>query len=217
MNCYKYNENGFYLGVGNCQIDPLESQIQGQDVFLLPANATFTGVPNTQIAENHSWIWNGSAWVDTYDCSKEVFYKKSDRSVLRYEFGETPDLVNYTISVPIENENFQIYDENTSSWVVDTVSKDAHEKQIQIGSINSNFYNECKNVGVSFEGNYFQYDDISRARLQETKDDSRVTFWRSVDNLNVLMDNAKKNELYELLKLTYYTKFAEKSALIDAL
>jgi hypothetical protein len=70
---------------------------------------------------------------------------------------------------------------------------------------------------VAFEGNSFQYDDISRSRLLETKDDARVTFWRSVDNLNVIMTNLKKNELYELLKLTYYTKFAEKSAQIDLL
>lgn len=91
------------------------------------------------------------------------------------------------------------------------------EKQKQIDAINTEFARQCSSVGVNFEGNNFQYDDISRSRLLETKDDPRVTFWRSVDNVNVTMNNTKKNELYELLKLTYYTKFAEKSALIDAL
>lgn len=91
------------------------------------------------------------------------------------------------------------------------------EKQKQINAINTEFARQCSDVGINFEGNNFQYDDISRSRLLETKDDARVTFWRSVDNLNVIMTNLKKNELYELLKLTYYTKFAEKSAQIDLL
>ena len=91
------------------------------------------------------------------------------------------------------------------------------EKQKQINSINTEFARQCSSVGVNFEGNNFQYDDISRSRLLETKDDARVTFWRSVENLNVIMTNLKKNELYEVLKLTYYTKFAEKSAQIDLL
>ena len=90
-------------------------------------------------------------------------------------------------------------------------------KQKQIDSINAEFERKCSKVGVLYEGNYFQYDDISRSRLLETKDDARVTFWRSVDNTNITMNNAKKNELYEVLKLTYYTKFAEKSVSIDAL
>ena len=90
-------------------------------------------------------------------------------------------------------------------------------KQKQIDSINTEFSRQCSSVGVNFEGNSFQYDDISRSRLLETKDDARVGFWRSVDNVNVPLSNAKKNELYEVLKLTYYTKFAEKSAQIDSL
>lgn len=90
-------------------------------------------------------------------------------------------------------------------------------KQKQVSAINAEFDKQCSSVGVNFEGNSFQYDDISRSRLLETKDDARVGFWRSVDNVNVPLSNAKKNELYEVLKLTYYTKFAEKSAQIDSL
>lgn len=90
-------------------------------------------------------------------------------------------------------------------------------KQKQVSAINAEFNKQCSSVGVNFEGNSFQYDDISRSRLLETKDDARVGFWRSVDNVNVPLSNAKKNELYEVLKLTYYTKFAEKSAQIDSL
>lgn len=98
---------------------------------------------------------------------------------------------------------------------IDAEIKTAKKKRID--AINSDFLNNCSEVGVEFEGNYFQYDDTSRARLSETKDDARVSFWRSVDNQNIPMTNEKKNELYELLKFTYYTRFAQKSVMIDSL
>lgn len=88
-------------------------------------------------------------------------------------------------------------------------------KQKQVSAINSEFARQCSEVGVIFEGNYFQYDDTSRSRLAETKDDIRVRFWRSVDNVNVDMSNEKKNLLYKVLIETYYTKFYEKTQVID--
>lgn len=90
-------------------------------------------------------------------------------------------------------------------------------KQKQIDAINLEFERQCSIVGATFEGNNFQFDDISRSRLLEVKDDSRVDFWRSVGNVNVPMTNTKKNSLYSALVLAFYTKFAEKSAQIDAL
>ena len=89
------------------------------------------------------------------------------------------------------------------------------EKQKRVNEINTEFERQCSKVGVDFEGNKFQYDDTSRSRLAETKDDIRVRFWRSVDNVNVDMSNEKKNLLYKVLIETYYTKFYEKTQVID--
>ena len=91
------------------------------------------------------------------------------------------------------------------------------EKERQAQSINAEFDKQCSKIGIDFEGNKFQYDDTSRSRLAETKDDARVTFWRSVDNKNIPLTNAKKNLLYKVLIETYYTKFSEKSMVIDGL
>lgn len=90
-------------------------------------------------------------------------------------------------------------------------------KQKQIDAINTEFDRQCTKVGIDFEGNKFQYDDTSRSRLAETKDDARVTFWRSVDNKNISLTNVKKNSLYKVLIDTYYTEFAKKSQVIDGL
>jgi len=91
------------------------------------------------------------------------------------------------------------------------------EKAKRANEINTEFERQCSKVGVDFEGNKFQYDDTSRSRLAETKDDIRVRFWRSVDNVNVDMSNEKKNLLYKVLIETYYTKFYEKTQVIDGL
>ena len=91
------------------------------------------------------------------------------------------------------------------------------EKMKRVNEINTEFDRQCSKVGIDFEGNKFQYDDTSRSRLAETKDDARVTFWRSVDNKNIPLTNVKKNLLYKVLIETYYTKFAEKSMVIDGL
>lgn len=90
-------------------------------------------------------------------------------------------------------------------------------KQKQVNAINTEFDRQCSKVGIDFEGNKFQYDDTSRSRLAETKDDARVTFWRSVDNKNIPLSNIKKNSLYKVLIDTYYTEFAKKSQVIDGL
>jgi len=91
------------------------------------------------------------------------------------------------------------------------------EKLKRVNEINTEFDRQCSKVGIDFEGNKFQYDDTSRSRLAETKDDARVTFWRSVDNKNIPLSNVKKNSLYKVLIDTYYTEFAKKSQVIDGL
>lgn len=90
-------------------------------------------------------------------------------------------------------------------------------KQKQVSAINAEFARQCSSVGVNFEGNSFQYDDLSQNRLLKFKDIAEVTFWRSVDNQNIPMTNEKKNTLYSLLLFTWATKFKEKSQAIDSI
>jgi hypothetical protein len=103
------------------------------------------------------------------------------------------------------------------------------QRYLQTEAIKKNFDIESVNIGVALEGTYtntdnetvtnphFQYDTISRNLLMEAKDDARIPYWRSVDNQNILLTNEEKNTLYELLKFTYFTKFAESRQDIDLL
>lgn len=61
MKAYKYDsESKKYIGEVNCQLDPLETKIKGEPVYLLPANATYE-IP-LEPKDGFNVIWNGSAW-----------------------------------------------------------------------------------------------------------------------------------------------------------
>lgn len=49
-----------FTGTKECQRDPLESQAQGRDVWLLPANCTF--VEPLPAKDGFDRVWNGTAW-----------------------------------------------------------------------------------------------------------------------------------------------------------
>lgn len=61
MQYYSYcEESKEYTGAETAQIDPLESNRQGKDVYLLPANAVF--VEPLEKKEGHAVMWNGADW-----------------------------------------------------------------------------------------------------------------------------------------------------------
>lgn len=61
MIAYRYDKTTrIYLGAYECQVDPLESEIAGHPVWLLPANATFKAPPKEQ--DGFNIIWNNDSW-----------------------------------------------------------------------------------------------------------------------------------------------------------
>lgn len=62
MIVYLYDEKGFYLYSYECQIDPLESELSGKDVYLIPPNSTKIEPPS--VGENHKAFWDGAGWQD---------------------------------------------------------------------------------------------------------------------------------------------------------
>ena len=58
---YKYDLNGYYTGIVDCQEDPRASIAEGVTVYLLPANATYKEPPAEK--ENYRIKWNGTEWI----------------------------------------------------------------------------------------------------------------------------------------------------------
>ena len=60
MIAYRYDDKFMYVGVQTCQRDPMASAKAGKEIFLLPAQCTYTAPPEPK--EGYNIVWNGSAW-----------------------------------------------------------------------------------------------------------------------------------------------------------
>lgn len=61
MKAYSFSSVGIFVGEYECQKDPIRSTIEGHDVFLLPADATWDAPPEYD-AETQYAVWNGERW-----------------------------------------------------------------------------------------------------------------------------------------------------------
>lgn len=52
-----------YTGSSEADLDEMETEAQGEPVYLLPANATFTPVPGEPAPGNH-WVFVNDAWYE---------------------------------------------------------------------------------------------------------------------------------------------------------
>ena len=62
MTAYSYDQEGRYTSPYECQRDPIRSKSTGQDVYLLPADATWM-VPPSYDPKTEIPVWSGTAWV----------------------------------------------------------------------------------------------------------------------------------------------------------
>lgn len=66
MNVYKYNEQTKeYIRTEEAMLDPLETKKQQKNIYLLPANATFTAPPAEK--EGFARVWGGENWQEVED------------------------------------------------------------------------------------------------------------------------------------------------------
>ena len=66
MHTYRFDPNTKeYLYAEEAFLDPLESKAQGRDVWLLPADSTFTVPPVPE--KGYAVRWNGTAWEQVED------------------------------------------------------------------------------------------------------------------------------------------------------
>ena len=60
MFAYRYDENNYYAGQQECQLDPIATKREGHEVWLLPANCTWE--EPLEEKEGYKIKWNGEAW-----------------------------------------------------------------------------------------------------------------------------------------------------------
>ena len=99
MIFYSYDEKTKeYIGNQNAFIDPLETEKQGKDVYLVPANATDKKPLETK--ENQAVIFNGSEWGIIADYRNKTYYIGTEQHEMK-ELGDLPDGATFE---PVEPE-----------------------------------------------------------------------------------------------------------------
>lgn len=111
MNVYKYDyQTKEYIGTEAALIDPLESEKQSKEVYLLPANATFTAPPAEK--EGFSHVWSGEAWQEVEDNRGTQYWLPGDTygtpAHEMKELGPLPDGATTTALEQTEDEKLQM-------------------------------------------------------------------------------------------------------------
>ena len=99
MQAYSYSITTHeYLETVPCFPDPVRSRMEGREVYLLPANATFTEPPAKRAG--YTAVWDGSGWIETEDhrgvqyWPKGAPYNSSPMEIK--ELGPLPDGASLT-------------------------------------------------------------------------------------------------------------------------
>ena len=78
MQVYKYDEQTKeYIGTEEALLDPLETEQQEKEVYLLPANAIFTAPTEPQ--EGYVNVWNVTAWEQLEDNRGVEYWLPEDK------------------------------------------------------------------------------------------------------------------------------------------
>ena len=141
MNVYKYDElTKEFIGVETALLDPLESQVQGKDVFLLPANSTFTAP--LVVKEGYTQVFKNDVWNYVEDNRGKEYWLESDPygtpARVMKELGSFPENAIFTAPVkPFENLK--------------------KEKRNQAGAVFASKRDEIRFIEVS-DGNTYGFD-----------------------------------------------------------
>lgn len=73
---YGYDDSGIFTQAAPCSPDPLESELAGKAVWLLPANSTFMAPPTAE--SGRAAVWNGATWEMVADNRGTKYWMPED-------------------------------------------------------------------------------------------------------------------------------------------
>lgn len=115
MIAYSYDSTGLYIGSETCQRDDLQSEIDGQDRWLIPANSTTQEPPQPITGKCAIFDAATGTWSQKND-NRGTWYKIADKSSIDLmSWNSRTDGLTRAEPLGIVNEK---YDAATKSWVV---------------------------------------------------------------------------------------------------
>lgn len=91
MLAYRYDGNGIYKGEATCQRDPLESDKAGYDIWLLPAECTWTAPLEEKEGFDRKYNKESDSWeyVEKKKDPEPTEYVPTEKEKLQNELFET--------------------------------------------------------------------------------------------------------------------------------
>lgn len=144
MQVYKYDEKTKeYIGTEQALIDPLETELQGKTIYLLPANATFEK-PNLQ--DGFASVFDGTQWENIEDNRGKEYWLNTDT------FG-TPahsmkDLGAFPAGAVFTAPEKTL--EQVKAEKINVLKAERDSKEVE---------------PITYNGNSYDYDDKARERI----------------------------------------------------
>ena len=171
MKVYKFDlETKEYKATENAILDPLESQLQQKDVYLMPANATAIA---PVLQEGYAAVWNGEGWDAVEDHRKQEYWLPEDKySAPAREMKELGPLPEGASLIAPE----KTLDETKADKVQQLKwTRDSAEVK-----------------PIEYNGNSYDYDDKARDRISAAiiaLDVSKGQIaWTTADNTEVMVN-----------------------------
>ena len=168
MQVYKYDEQTKeYIGEESAMLDPLETEKQGKEIYLLPANATFE---KPSLQDGFASVWNGEQWENIEDNRGKEYWLDTD------SFG-TPAHTMKDLGAFPANAVF--------TAPVKTLEQLKQDKILALKTIRDT--EEVK--PIEYNGNLFDFDEKARDRINSAIIALSITGqsieWTTADNTNV--------------------------------
>ncbi|MCF0115093.1 MAG: hypothetical protein HUJ56_07040, partial [Erysipelotrichaceae bacterium] len=178
---YYFDEDKLFTYQTNADLDPLETQLAGHEVYLLPAQGTFVPVP--EHTEKQIPKWTGTEWELIEDHRGEYYYPKGS---------------NYESS-PIEMKEIGVFPEGSTLERPEMTEEE--KKEYNSFLKRSKKLTAIKDIIVTVDGMQFQADESSQTRISRAisvMSDTDTIDWILADNSVV---SVTKAQLMQVLKL----------------
>lgn len=170
MQVYKYDEQTKeYIGTEQALINPLESELQGKTIYLLPANATFEK-PNLQ--DGFASVWNGTQWENIEDNRGKEYWLADD------EYG-TPAKTMKELGAFPANAVFTAPAKTIEQLKADKINEFKFKRD------------SLEVEPISYQGYRFDYNDKARDRINAAiialslQGEGATIDWTTADNQDV--------------------------------
>lgn len=180
MQAYIYDNDRFYVGEMTCQRDPLESQAQGKDVYLTPANSTSI---QPTIIDGSKPRWTGEEWIQYPDDKLVYGYTDNDDGTINY-YGSNhlaeelqrirKDVVlSFSDTEPVSVDGVYWLSDDDPAYIE---AKKAHEKAEALAQLDHQFNLDRATIMEYYTQAVFDGDTETQEELKAEMEDIKDTY-----------------------------------------